>query len=150
MFTGPLAGTASTSQRHFLSSCLDRTHPVFEFRPSYNDTSVSKESRIYSPRSKESSVLMQWAEAGSLDGFLSARLGHSRQQATTSQPDEPKDDTRSARIRAFKAAKAGGDQGGRSQANSSGWKTVHYLSPEEISSLMKDIVEGLSFLVRNL
>jgi serine/threonine protein kinase len=91
------------------------------------------------------SVLMQWAEAGSLDDFLAARLGHARAGGPASQPgtdDTP--DTRSARIRAFRAAQTGAQP---VHSDERAWRAVHLLGADEIHSLLQDVVEGLAFLV---
>jgi hypothetical protein len=95
------------------------------------------------------SVLMQWAEAGSLDDFLAARLGHVRRTGPPSQTDaDVMPDTRSGRIRAFRAAKAGDVSATQLPRRKEGmWKAVHLLSPEEVYSLLQDIVDGLAFLV---
>jgi hypothetical protein len=92
------------------------------------------------------SVLMQWAEAGSLDDFLAARLGHARAGGPASQPgtdDTP--DTRSARIRAFRAAQTGAQPVRTDDERA--WRAVHLLGADEIHSLLQDVVEGLAFLV---
>jgi hypothetical protein len=96
------------------------------------------------------SVLMQWAEAGSLDDFIAARLGYSRSASagTPGAGDVDADagsETPSARIRAFRAARAGAKAPGLRHGAS--WKAVHLLGSEEIESLSRDVVEGLYFLV---
>jgi hypothetical protein len=96
------------------------------------------------------SVLMQWADAGSLDDFIATRLGHARTvRGAASNPGsndaEPDPDSRSARIRAFRAAQAGEKPAGASRG--AAWTAVHLLSPEEVEGLSRDVVEGLNFLV---
>jgi hypothetical protein len=92
---------------------------------------------------------MQWAEAGSLDDFLSARLGYSRSHGSVSQPDgDELPDTRSARIRAFRAAKAAhANQPDTPRRQEGTWKAVHLLGANEVNSLLRDVVDGLAFLV---
>lgn len=115
------------------------------------------------------SVLMQWAEGGSLDDFIDVRLGRgSPHLHPTSNP--AKDDvsaqtntplSRGARIRAFRAMQhaspeerekmrremSGEFLGGAKPERLGDWKAVHLLSAEEVKSLFQDVVEGLAFLV---
>ncbi|KAF7984448.1 hypothetical protein HWV62_14534 [Athelia sp. TMB] len=131
----------------------------------------------FGPKVPTLHVLMQWAEGGSLDDFIDLRLGRpthlprppsrrkSRSQSprsrsptpTRAQPnpenyEEPDQHSRSARIRAFRAAKAGQRQKPELQSRRSSrrdrrnLKAVHLLSAEEVRSLFGDIVEGLAFL----
>lgn len=123
------------------------------------------------------SVLMQWAEGGSLDDFIDVRLGrassqqfpHLNSHATsataegTSSPAQPSEPfSRSARIRAFRALQhaspeererlkreAVSAESKTSDKNATNWKAVHLLSAEEVRSLFRDVVEGLAFLVGN-
>lgn len=97
-------------------------------------------------------VLMEWAEGGSLDDLIDARQGKRTiiaETASGTADDDANLSTRSARIRAFKAAKqshASGSvntNGTRQRSSSIG---VHLLSPEEIKSFFNDIVSGLAFL----
>ena len=117
---------------------------------------------------------MQWAEGGSLDDFIDARLGRSvrtqfrsSEQSPDASPSMGGSSTsysRSARIRAFRAlqhaspedrdrlrrelamsASAGQQRQSNGPAN---WLAVHLLSPEEVKALFTDVVGGLAFLVR--
>jgi len=118
-------------------------------------------------------VLMQWAEGGSLDDFIDARLGrrapsfpHAATASTSSSPtaspapEAPPSTSRSARIKAFRALQrappvererlrreqglaADGLAGSKGPAD---WKAVHLLSAEEVKSLFGDVVSGLAFL----
>ncbi|TFY69824.1 hypothetical protein EVJ58_g180 [Rhodofomes roseus] len=121
-------------------------------------------------------VLMQWAEGGSLDDFIDARLGrsatnlpHAATMSASSSPSaspapeappSPNPNSRSARIKAFRALQrasptererlkrelglaADGLAGTKGPAN---WKAVHLLSAEEVKSLFGDVVSGLAFL----
>lgn len=92
---------------------------------------------------------MQWAEAGSLDNFLSARLGYPGSIGSPSQTKADNLETRSARIRAFRATQAvpPGRNGQPTRKKEGAWRAVHLLSTEEVLSLLKDIVEGLAYLV---
>lgn len=117
---------------------------------------------------------MQWAEGGSLDDLIDARLGRRTpafaHPATASRPISPNGspspapeanpNSRSARIKAFRALHrappaererlrrelglAVESVPGRSQAD---LKAVHLLSAEEVKSLFEDVVSGLAFLV---
>ncbi|KAI0064990.1 kinase-like protein [Artomyces pyxidatus] len=124
----------------------------------------------FGPKIPTLHVLMQWAEGGSLDDYIDARLGrdthlprpdspHSPTDSPT-LPDEPESfeappHSRSARIRAFRAlqrappsqksalrAKFGFDTSGSSSA----WKAVHLLSAEEVRGVFGGVVAGLGFL----
>ncbi|KDQ60358.1 hypothetical protein JAAARDRAFT_603927 [Jaapia argillacea MUCL 33604] len=95
-------------------------------------------------------VLMQWAEGGSLDDLISSRTG-----GPTSSP-APSATSRSARIRAFKAAReeralreeggGGGGTGKGARGGRGGWMGVHLFSAEEVGGLFGDVVGGLGFL----
>jgi hypothetical protein len=94
---------------------------------------------------------MQWADQGSLDDFIAGR------HTPTSGPPTPNADgevenreTRSGRIRAFRAAQKAKQQAppGKVMHNVRDWAAVHLLSAEEVRSLVGDIIEGLAFLVR--
>ncbi|EPQ53519.1 kinase-like protein [Gloeophyllum trabeum ATCC 11539] len=92
-------------------------------------------------------VLMQYASGGSLDDFISARLGD-KEQSSSGQPSAAA--SRSARIRAFRERqKAARSHQGQNDAQTHGhgaWKAVHLLSAEEVRRLFGDVVEGLGFL----
>ncbi|KZT66570.1 kinase-like protein [Daedalea quercina L-15889] len=121
-------------------------------------------------------VLMQWAEGGSLDDFIDARLGrrtptfaHAASASVSSSPNaspapeapsSPNPNSRSARIKAFRALQRA-PPGERERlkrelglaadglAGGKGpadWKAVHLLSAEELKSLFGDVVSGLAFL----
>ncbi|THH08743.1 hypothetical protein EW146_g8898 [Bondarzewia mesenterica] len=116
---------------------------------------------------KSPCVLMQWAEGGSLDDFIDARLGRPTQlpylhpdtpsgPSTPSSTPPPDVHSRSARIRAFRQMQHAspeekerirerlGVNGGVNRGNN--LKAVHLLSAEEVKGLFSDIVEGLGFL----
>jgi hypothetical protein len=102
------------------------------------------------------SVLMEWAELGSLEDLIDSRLGKAvpgfQNTSDTSNSDAlPGVQTRSARIRAFKEAQRAAHepaaQEHHSQLRTEANSAIHYLSGEEIRSLMADIVSGLAFLV---
>lgn len=119
------------------------------------------------------SVLMQWAEGGSLDDFIDVRLGRASSAsfahlhpgsrpasgAATPQSSQGNPLSRSARIRAFRAMQHASPEErerlrreavGEMPANvrqDNDWKAVHLLSAEEVKSIFKDVVEGLAFLV---
>lgn len=87
--------------------------------------------------------------SASLDDFISDRLGgHHTANDGPSSPSGPRE-TRSARIRAFRAARAGAQAGqpAAQRKRDPAWRTVHLTSAEEAASLLRDIVEGLGFLV---
>lgn len=116
---------------------------------------------------------MQWAEGGSLDDFIDARMGRASAPQISSlnsdssdthnhaSPDaDPSAHSRGARIRAFRAMQhAAPEERERLRRQMSGfgvpgnghsnmeWKPVHLLSAEEVKSLLRDVVEGLAFLV---
>ncbi|EJD05480.1 kinase-like protein [Fomitiporia mediterranea MF3/22] len=99
-------------------------------------------------------VLMQWAEGGSLDDFIDARLGHPHHAPSHSGAgsDGPLDDafrSRSDRIRAFRAARARPqeERERRRAERARGIRTaVHLLGAEEAKSLFTDVTSGLAFL----
>ncbi|KAI0319145.1 kinase-like domain-containing protein [Amylostereum chailletii] len=115
-------------------------------------------------------VLMQWAEGGSLDDYIDARLGRDTQSshippsaAAERNHASPASDgpiqSRSARIRAFRAMKhappeererlrtrLGMNVGGSDGRGRGAWKAVHLFSAEEVLGLFGGVVEGLSFL----
>ncbi|PSR71430.1 hypothetical protein PHLCEN_2v12697 [Hermanssonia centrifuga] len=118
------------------------------------------------------SVLMQWAEGGSLDDFIDVRQGRAHQfpqaradpSTPTSGTNQAEENTapysRGARIRAFRALQhAPPEERERlrkemerrelrpNSRDHQDWKAVHLLSAEEVKSLFKDVVEGLAFLV---
>ncbi|KAI0088792.1 kinase-like domain-containing protein [Irpex rosettiformis] len=118
----------------------------------------------FGPKVPTLHVLMQWAEGGSLDDFIDARMGRTfaslpagSNEHSSPQPN-PSAYSRAARIRAFRAMQHASPEererlrremsglgmgGGRSNVE---WKPVHLLSADEVKSLFKDVVEGLAFL----
>ncbi|KAF9787814.1 kinase-like protein [Thelephora terrestris] len=108
----------------------------------------------FGPRVPALFMLMQWAEGGSLDEFIDARLGRNHSfdmhQSGPSDPDvhQPEDiRSRSARIRAFRAQQQAHKQNiSRPSRPSASLKAVHLLSAEEIKSLFHDVTSGLAFL----
>jgi hypothetical protein len=107
------------------------------------------------------SVLMQWAEGGSLDDYIDARLGrtthlpHPTSHNASTHDDESSPDihSRSARIRAFRAmqhAAPSGKSALRAKLNNNGhaWTAVHLLSAEEVLGIFGGVAAGLGFLVR--
>jgi len=101
---------------------------------------------------------MQWAEGGSLDDYIDARLGrptHPPHHGST-QEDDPSSDlhSRSARIRAFRAmqrAAPSEKQAIRAKLNNidgNTWTAVHLLSAEEVLGIFGGVAAGLGFLVR--
>lgn len=105
---------------------------------------------------------MQWAEGGSLDDFIDARLGRSTNspplhEETAQRTDgfsSPVSDglrSRSARIRAFRSQQQDKKQNKPrvSKIPPLSMKAVHLLSAEEVKSLFSDVTEGLAFLVSN-
>jgi hypothetical protein len=98
---------------------------------------------------------MQWADSGSLDDFIAARHSVVPSSPIPGGPgggnEEIEHDTRSMRIRAFRAAqKAKLDSPPEPiyhQRNPREWAAVHLCSAEEVRSIMGDIIEGLAFLV---
>jgi hypothetical protein len=95
------------------------------------------------------SVLMQWAECGSLDDLISTRLGHGAPlnvQSPNGGSSTEEIQSRSDRIRAFRSRKA--EQGTNTPGPRRETKAIHLLSGEELRSLFGDIVSGLAFLVR--
>jgi len=110
---------------------------------------------IYGLKVGSNSILMQWAEGGSLDDYIDARLGRPTHPPT--QDDDPSSDihSRSARIRAFRAmqrAAPSEKQALRAKLNNNGhtWTAVHLLSAEEVLSVFGGVAAGLGFLVRIL
>lgn len=93
---------------------------------------------------------MQWAEGGSLDEFLRARLGVTSGQSPDGQVDNEEPMSRSARIRAFRSAQERPEQR-RAQRHEKQkverGRAVHMLSAEEVKSIFNDVVSGLGFLV---
>ena len=108
------------------------------------------------------SVLMQWAEGGSLDDYIDARLGRPTHlphptslDASTDDDDDPSSEvhSRSARIRAFRAmqrAAPSEKSALRAKLSNTGhsWTAVHLLSAEEVIGIFGGIAAGLGFLVR--
>ena len=104
------------------------------------------------------SILMQWAEGGSLDDYIDARLGRPTHPPHNSskQEDDPSSDihSRSARIRAFRAmqrAAPSEKQALRAKLNNNDgntWTAVHLLSAEEVLGIFGGVAAGLGFLVR--
>lgn len=96
------------------------------------------------------SVLMQWAEGGSLDGFIRARLGVASGHSASGPEDNEELQSRSDRIRAFRSAQARPDRGRaqhREKQKAERGRAVHLLSAEEVKSIFSDVVNGLGFLV---
>ncbi|PVG01469.1 kinase-like protein [Serendipita vermifera] len=98
-------------------------------------------------------VLMEWAEGGSLDDLIEARLGKGRPTVdplvgVVENEEDMETPTKSARIRAFKAAKSSHANGsaGKTRRSSVNAPGVLLLSAEEIKSFLSDIVSGLAFL----
>ena len=99
---------------------------------------------------------MEWAELGSLEDLIDSRLGKGvvgfqNNSGASNIDDISGAETRSARIRAFKKAQqTAQDLSGQehhSQLRTEANSAIHYLSGEEIRSLLADIVSGLAFLV---
>ena len=99
---------------------------------------------------------MEWAELGSLEDLIDSRLGKAvpsfqHTSGASSTDDVSGLQTRSARIRAFKEAQKVAHelaaQEHHSQPRTEANSAIHYLSGEEIRSLLADIVSGLAFLV---
>jgi hypothetical protein len=96
---------------------------------------------------------MQWAEAGSLDDFIDARLGLTSTEAHGDTQEDGEDDggaetSKAARIRAFRAARKRSPHEERERRRAERARAVHLMSAEEVRSLFGDVVEGLAFLVR--
>ncbi|KIJ63116.1 hypothetical protein HYDPIDRAFT_93087 [Hydnomerulius pinastri MD-312] len=116
----------------------------------------------FGPKVPTLHVLMQWAEGGSLDDLIDARLGRPTKLPhlqSSSSPSSPSDvQSPSARIRAFREMKRAPpeererlrrEMEARTSDRTAGrptWKAVHLLSAEEVKSLFSDVVEGLAFL----
>jgi hypothetical protein len=108
------------------------------------------------------SVLMQWAEGGSLDDYIDARLGRpthlphpTSHHASTDDDDDLSSEvhSRSARIRAFRAmqrAAPSEKSALRAKLSNTGhsWTAVHLLSAEEVLGIFGGVAAGLGFLVR--
>jgi hypothetical protein len=93
---------------------------------------------------------MQWAEGGSLDDFIRARLGVVSGHSPDDQADNDEPQSRSARIRAFRSAQARPehDRAQRQEKKKAERsRAVHLLSAEEVKSIFNDVVSGLGFLV---
>jgi len=104
---------------------------------------------------------MQWAEGGSLDDYIDARLGrpaHPPHHRSTQEDDPPliSIHSRSARIRAFRAmqraapsekralhAKLNNDDGNT-------WTTMHPRNAEEVLGIFDGVAAGLGLLVRRI
>ncbi|KAF8495035.1 kinase-like domain-containing protein [Gautieria morchelliformis] len=94
-------------------------------------------------------VLMQWAEGGSLDDFIRARLGVVSEHSLNGQADDNEPQSRSARIRAFRSAQSrqGHDRAQHQERKKAErGRAVHLLSAEEVKSIFNDVVSGLGFL----
>ncbi|KAI0264595.1 kinase-like domain-containing protein, partial [Gloeopeniophorella convolvens] len=113
----------------------------------------------FGPRIPTLHVLMQWAEGGSLDDYIDARLGRPTHppQPDSQHPDDHDDEStpdihsRSARIRAFRAMQRAAPEeksalrtklGNNGQA----WTAVHLLSAEEVLGIFGGVAAGLGFL----
>jgi hypothetical protein len=103
---------------------------------------------------------MQWAEGGSLDDYIDARLGrsthvpHPTSHHASAHEDESSSDihSRSARIRAFRAMQRAAPSEAsalRAKLNNNGhaWTAVHLLSAEEVLGIFGGVAAGLGFLV---
>lgn len=103
---------------------------------------------------------MQWAEGGSLDDYIDARLGrathvpHPTSHHGSADEDESSSDvhSRSARIRAFRAMQRAAPSEAsalRAKLNNNGhaWTAVHLLSAEEVLGIFGGVAAGLGFLV---
>lgn len=96
---------------------------------------------------------MQWAEGGSLEDFIRARLGvlpSSPRHERDEQLFEEEPRSRSARIRAFREAQAHPEQSRvrrDEQRKAERGRAVHLLSAEEVKDIFNDVVSGLGFLV---
>jgi len=99
---------------------------------------------------------MEWAELGSLEDLIDARLGKAvpglqNTLGVSNTEDVSGAQTRSYRIRAFreaqKAAQELAAQDRHSHLRTDANSAIHFLSGEEIRSLLADIVSGLAFLV---
>ncbi|PCH45087.1 kinase-like protein [Wolfiporia cocos MD-104 SS10] len=118
-------------------------------------------------------ILMQWAEGGSLDDLIDARLGRRVPAHIPKSSDSPSGSpapehspsqsmhSRNSRIRMFRTlqraapadrerlrrelglANTGGASSPRAPAD---WKAVHLLSAEEVRGLFGDVISGLAFL----
>ncbi|KAG6334995.1 hypothetical protein ID866_4096 [Astraeus odoratus] len=109
-------------------------------------------------REVRASVLMQWAEGGSLDDLINLRLGRPSRLPHMQPSSSPPSNSASARIRAFRAMKRAPpeerdrlrremeERAADGPIRKSSWKAVHLLSAEEVRSLFSDVVEGLAFL----
>ncbi|KAI0287204.1 kinase-like domain-containing protein [Russula brevipes] len=106
----------------------------------------------FGPRIPTLHVLMQWAEGGSLDDYIDARLGRPPHPASAHEDESPSDiHSRSARIRAFRAmqrAAPSEKSALRAKLNNNGdtWTAVHLLSPEEVLGIFGGVAAGLGFL----
>ncbi|KAI0284664.1 kinase-like domain-containing protein [Russula aff. rugulosa BPL654] len=113
----------------------------------------------FGPRIPTLHVLMQWAEGGSLDDYIDARLGrpthvpHPTSPHASADEDESLSDihSRSARIRAFRAmqrASPSEKSSLRAKLNNNGhaWTAVHLLSCEEVLGIFGGVAAGLGFL----
>jgi hypothetical protein len=99
---------------------------------------------------------MEWAELGSLDDLIDSRLGKAvpglqNTLGVSNADDVSGEQTRSYRIRAFRKAQQEAQelaaQDRHSQLRTETNSAIHFLSGEEIRSLLADIVSGLAFLV---
>jgi hypothetical protein len=95
---------------------------------------------------------MQWAEGGSLDDFIDMRAANANPDVS---PDDHDPDSRTGRIRAFRAFQRATPSErtqfrNRMSNNKASWTAVHLLSAAEVRSLFGDVADGLGFLVRSL
>lgn len=99
---------------------------------------------------------MEWAECGSLDDLIDLRQGKRHSPVDplpggVANDEDENPSSKSARIRAFKAAKqnqASAATNGRTRRTSIGASAgIHLLGVDEIKSFFSDIVSGLAFLV---
>ncbi|KAH8083321.1 kinase-like protein [Cristinia sonorae] len=155
---GATSGAIASSEHYHLPPRMARNLPIFSIWPQSPDFTVD--------------VLMQWAEGGSLDDFIDARLGRSANSPMphfNSSPQSPDANlssstpfSRGARIRAFRAMQNAAPEdrarlrrelsmstaAGQPQRDGGGgnWLAVHLLSAEEVKALFNDVVAGLAFL----
>ena len=74
---GPSARDIAASQHHHLPSCMARVGPILQLWAQDSHFAVRPSSHGIRSRLKWGfdSILMQWAEGGSLDDYIDARLG---------------------------------------------------------------------------
>lgn len=113
----------------------------------------------FGPKIPTLHVLMQWAEGGSLDDYIDARLGRPTHLPHPTSNDASTDDddatsevhSRSARIRAFRAMQHAAPSEkpalrAKFSNNGHSWTAVHLLSAEEVIGIFGGVAAGLGFL----